>query len=92
MILHISPQADRVEELKARLTAQIAAAIATHGPDFAGYALVTWDMRGGARTSYDTQAGPVSHTLMPVFAQDALSRHVTIELSRQLALDEAEGD
>jgi hypothetical protein len=53
------------------------------GPDFAGFALVAWDMQGGARTIYTARRGMVARSLVPAFVADNLSRHIAVDLAQE---------
>lgn len=61
------------------------AALDTHGSELAGFALVSWDRRGGAHTTYLAQDGMVSESLMPTLVHDALNRHVAVVLAEREA-------
>lgn len=57
--------------------------LSAFGDDVAGFALVTWDMRGGAQSAFLTVNGMVSASLMPSFVHDVLNRHVAVDLAQR---------
>lgn len=52
------------------------------GPDLAGFALVTWDMRGACCVGHSCEHGPVACGLMPLFVQQAINRTLAVQLAQ----------
>ncbi|MBP2301540.1 hypothetical protein [Azospirillum picis] len=90
-ITEFTPASDRAERIVRQIGEQAEAAHSEFGSDLAGYALVAWDMRGGARTVIDCREGAVALALVPAFAHDALNRHVTVAF-QQSAVSEGLDD
>src|SRR5579883_2503073 len=51
------------------------------GGDVSGYAIVAWTPEGELRSMYHTGRGPIRPAIIPVLAQDALSRHVAQDMA-----------
>ncbi len=77
-IAEFTPASDRAERIVRQISEQAESARSEFGDDLAGYALVAWDMRGGARTVIDCREGAVALALAPAFVHDALNRHVSV--------------
>lgn len=60
--------------------------------DVVGFALVTWDGRGDAHSSYCTESGPVGQRLMPAFVHDALQQHFSVSLAQEVGATRIDGD
>lgn len=82
-VVDVDFRADRAANVRAILNNSVADAFEVQGDDLAGFALVTWDPRGGAQSAYFTSEGPVSDSLMPVYVADVLSRHVTVAVAER---------
>jgi hypothetical protein len=61
------------------LVAAVRDSFRSHGEDFAGFALVTWDARGNADSAFYADTGPVAESMVPLFAHDVLNRHVAVK-------------
>ena len=84
MTLHkIDPRAKRAISVCKILRNCGKSAIKSHGDDLAGFALVTWDMRGTVHTTFLTEYGIVSRDIMPCLVKDALNRHVAMSLAHE---------
>lgn len=77
----VAPGNARARHVRRILGSAIRSHIRQQGDDIAGFALVTWDMRGGACGAYLTDVGPVATTLLPTYVHDVLNRHVAVELA-----------
>lgn len=77
----ITPGADRARQVRRVLGEAVRRAFRTHDDGFAGFALVTWDMQGGACSSYAAEAGPVAEALVPTYVHDVLNRGVAVALA-----------
>lgn len=64
------------KELRKDLYAAMRSAITE---DTVGYAIVTWD-KDGSNYSTLKPGGPIATRMVPTFAGDALTQHVTIDL------------
>lgn len=51
--------------------------------DIGGFALITWDMRGEARTAVFDDLGPIGRSLVPAFVHDALNRHLAVAIMQE---------
>ena len=90
MALHvIEPRVARQKRLRRILGRSVRSALSG---EIAGFALVTWDARGDAHTSYCVDSGPVGHRLMPAFVHDALQQHVAVTLSQEARTTSTTGD
>lgn len=78
----VDPGRDRATRIRRILGRVLRDHLEGHGPDIAGFALVSWDMRGNARTGFMTEVGPVGDSLMPCFVKDALQRHLAVKLAQ----------
>jgi hypothetical protein len=88
----VAPDKHRARKARLILGRVIRDAIDFHGTDFAGFALVTWDMRGGAHSGYFAEVGMVSESLMPTFAHDALNRHLAAVIAERASSNRIDGD
>lgn len=79
-LIEINPRRERQGRLRRILGRSVRSALSG---EVAGFALVTWDSRGDAHTSYCTDSGPVGHRLMPAFVHDALNQHVSVTLAQE---------
>lgn len=84
----IHPRADRQKHLRRLLVRSVRSALTG---EVAGYALVTWNARGDAHTSYCTDSGPVGQRLMPAFVHDVLGQHVAVSLSEETRINWLDG-
>jgi len=84
-LVEVANDAKRREAKDVReiLFARCRAAIDEMGDDIAGFALVVWDQRGGMRSAYEAERGPISFALVPTLVSDALNRHVAVKLAEQ---------
>lgn len=57
-----------------------------HGDHIAGYALVTWDHRGGAFVATNTALGPVSKHLAASFCAEQIGRIATVDDAHNASL------
>jgi hypothetical protein len=62
------------------------------GDSMRGFALITWDNRGGCHTAISTESGPVDVCLVPVYVHDALNRHVAIVINQSSSCEDINGD
>jgi hypothetical protein len=69
------------KRLRSHLFEDCRALVEELGGDVSGYALVAWTPEGELRSVYHTGRGPIRPALIPVLAQDALSRHVTQDIA-----------
>ena len=74
----VTPADDRAKLVRKALARSVRSALRTHSNDVAGFALVTWDMRGSVESSFLCESGMVSPSLMPSYVKDALNRHVAV--------------
>src|SRR5437660_12823299 len=51
------------------------------GDDIAGFAVVAWNREGELRSAVDAAHGPITESLVPTLAGDALNRHVTLNMA-----------
>jgi hypothetical protein len=58
--------------------------------DVSGYAIVAWSPQGELRTAFYAGKGPIRPAIIPVLAQDALSRHVAQHMAAPIRLGESE--
>jgi hypothetical protein len=65
------------------LGACIRSNLETHGEDLAGFAIVSWDMRGTSHSSYFTENGPFSRSMLPAYVADALNRHLAVVMVQE---------
>lgn len=79
-IHEIDPGADRAGRIRRIMGRVLRNHLEAHGDELAGFAMVTWDMRGEATSGYCTEIGPVGESLMPAFVKDALQRHLAVVL------------
>lgn len=91
MIKEFRPDKRILAERRRVLGRCVKNALETHGDDFAGFALVTWDMRGNAHTSYCAGTGPIGEGLVPSYSQDALNRHVAVALTQRTSTNRIDG-
>jgi hypothetical protein len=91
-VVDIDLVGDRAKKVRRILGRCVKSAIDAHGGDIAGFALVSWDMRGNARSAILDNVGPVAMALVPTYVHDALNRHVAIELARSSAPEEVTGE
>lgn len=82
-IRHIDPQNEHAKGVADMLIGAANDFKKDLGNDFAGFALVAWDMQGHARTLYTARRGAVGRSLLPTFAMDNLSRHIAIDLVQE---------
>lgn len=83
---------DRSKRIRRILGRSLRQAIECHGADIAGFALVSWDMRGAVHSAYLADHGPVASSLVPSYTKDALDRHLSVMLSQVNASRLIEGD
>lgn len=76
----VDPSNERARQVRRILGAALKQAFEFFGDDLAGFALVTWDMRGGAHSGYLTEYGMVGESLMPAYVHDSLNRHLSVVL------------
>jgi hypothetical protein len=86
-IREITPAADRAQEVRRVIFRTLRRHFQDQGDDIAGFAIVTWDMRGEASSGYSTDVGPVGESLMPAFVKDALQRHLSVVLAERTHSD-----
>lgn len=82
-VREIAPATDRAKRTRKILLKVLRMHLNFHQDDLAGFALVTWDMRGGAHSAYLTENGMVSESLMPSYVKDCLNRHVAVVLAER---------
>lgn len=82
---------DRSARVRRIMGRTLRKALEDHGGDIAGFALVSWDMRGSVTSGYFTDVGPVSSSLMPSFVKDALDRHVTLVMVEETSSNKITG-
>jgi hypothetical protein len=87
-VVAVDPQTARAGRVRRLLGQALKAAFYDHGESLAGYALVTWDMRGACHTGYLATHGVVSESLMPALVHDALNRHVAVNISQRTQSEE----
>lgn len=90
-IHEITSRRDRARQLRRMLVACLRRNFVDFGDDLAGFALVTWDARGDAHSSYFADDGPVGESLVPVFTADALNRHIAVALAERTRDDRIDG-
>lgn len=90
-IHEIDPGADRAQRVRRIIGRVLKKHFADHGSEIAGFALVSWDMRGEATSGYFTEVGPVGESLMPSFVKDALQRHLAVVLVERTGSDRISG-
>lgn len=86
-LFEIAPATERARRIKKILGRVLRLHMDFHGADFAGFAIVTWDMTGGAHSGYFTEHGMVSESLMPAYVHDALNRHLAVVLAERTQSD-----
>lgn len=91
-VVNIAPARERAARVRRMLGRSIKSAINGFGEDIAGFALVTWDMRGNARSAILDRSGPIGASLVPTYVHDALNRHVAVEIASESAPVWIEGD
>lgn len=74
--------AEAAKGLRGEMFRGIREAISDMGNDIAGYAFVAWD-KHGANASTLKSGGPIQSRLAPTFVSDALTQHVTVDLTRR---------
>jgi hypothetical protein len=79
-LVEIDPGADRAQRVRRIIGRSLQNHLREHGDEIAGFAFVTWDMRGEATSGYMTEVGPIGESLMPAFVKDALQRHLAVVL------------
>lgn len=67
------------KELRADMFSAMRNAAKDSGDEIACYAIVVWD-KDGCNHSTFRSGGPIQSRLVPAFAGDALTQHVTIDL------------
>ena len=85
----IDPAQERANGVIAELERRVTEAGAESGPNLAGFALVTWDMRGEMRSAYLAADGPFAPSLVPTAVHDALNRHLAVVLAKEASLEES---
>lgn len=83
---------ERAKEVRRILGKCLGNAFETHGKDLAGFAIVTWDMRGNCHSSYSADTGMVGESLIPILAHDALNRHLAVAIAGRARPEEVKGD
>jgi hypothetical protein len=48
------------------------------GEDIGGFALIMWNKEGSTQVDLSADIGAIGPSMVPVFAHDALNRHVTV--------------
>ena len=59
--------------------------------NIAGFALVTWDMRGQAHSTFSTDMGPIGRGLMPSYVKDQLMTHVAVMTAQESESEKIDG-
>lgn len=77
----IAPAKDRARDVRRSLGRALRACFRDHGDNLAGFAIVTWDMRGEVASALRSDVGPIGRSMVPMFAHDALNRHVAVLIS-----------
>lgn len=88
----VDPAGERAARVRRILGRALRQAIETHGSDLAGFALVSWDMRGECSSSMMTAHGMVGQSLAPAFVHDALNRHVAVDIACRTSVTDILGD
>jgi hypothetical protein len=78
-------QAD-AKKMRSALFEDCRALVAELEGDVAGYALVAWTQQGELRSTFYAGKGPIRPALIPVLAQDALSRHVAQHMAAPVTM------
>ncbi len=83
VLKEVAEQARRSEakRLRTHLFEDCRALVEELGGDVSGYAIVAWTPEGELRSVYHTGRGPIRPAIIPVLAQDALSRHVAQDMA-----------
>jgi hypothetical protein len=82
-IREINPASDRADQVADLLRGAVEHFAEDLGVDFAGFALVAWNMQGQARSIYTARRGMVGRSLVPSFVADNLSRHIAVDLVQE---------
>jgi hypothetical protein len=82
VIHEIRTRADLAAHHRRILGRCVRSALQEHGTKLAGFALVSWDMRGAVVSSFLADSGPVARSLMPTFVHDALNRHLAVSMAK----------
>ena len=69
------------KDFRAEMYGHIRTIVKDAGTDIAGYAVVVWD-KNGYNWSNLKPGGPVKSRLAPTFVSDALTQHVSVDLTR----------
>jgi hypothetical protein len=83
---------DRSERLREILAKSTEMAHEKLGADLAGFALVTWGMRGEVHTAYCADVGPVAPSFVPFFAMQCLQTHRAVVVSHETASERVTPD
>lgn len=86
-LYEVTVGAERVKRVRRIMGRSLKRSIDGMGDDLAGFAMVVWDMRGGATTTYLAHDGMVGRSLMPAYVHDALQRHVTCDVIEDCTAD-----
>src|SRR5262249_51982637 len=78
------------KQLRSNLFEDCRALIDELDGDISGYALVAWSAQGELRSVYHTGRGPIRPAIVPVLVQDALSRHVSKDMTAAAVIGESE--
>jgi hypothetical protein len=73
------PDRDSVARRKRMLVQALRDSFKSHGDDFAGFAMVAWDVRGNADSAFYADTGPIGESIVPMFVHDVLNRHVAVK-------------
>ena len=93
MTIHsVSPDKYRSAKVRRAFGRCLRAHVAAHGDDLAGFAIVSWDMRGGAQSAVLADIGMVAESLVPSFAHDALNRHLAVLIAERTSSSPIDGD
>lgn len=90
-VTEIAPKKHRAARVRRIFGRCLRTHIERHGEDIAGFAIVSWDMLGHAHSSYSTEVGPVSPSLMPAYTHDALNRLYAVVLAEESTPDRIDG-
>lgn len=88
MTVHkINPGAARARKVGQVLLRTVLSNLENQGEQLAGFALVTWDARGEAQTSFQTAAGPIGRTMVAAYVGNALVQHVAASLAQETPVE-----
>lgn len=88
MTVHkINPGADRPRDVARILLRAVLSNLEGQGDSLSGYALVTWDGRGEAQTSFQTAVGPIGRTMVATYVENALVQHVASAIAQEATIE-----